>query len=454
MTPHTPGDSQDRQVVTTTSDETEDDMARNLVPTGGRGRSTAAWIDRLLSRPADGAEHQHPTPAAAAALITAVSTAHRTSGRAQRALLRASSRLVQAGSRVRDRQDALDALDARRADDAPATRTRSMARGRYLHPATAAAIEVVVLLAEIGFWYMLGSETLASSASLLERLPAMLLAAFIPMSGLSAAHVAGRLVGRALHGEVLDTGRRVMLVGSLVILAVLCGVTFWLVSWRYEESQIGARELPGAAMGLLFALLLPLIAYLHAVCVDHERHEAAKQASERLRLLRALSRAGADLVTAGLRLAGIIDRVLDEIERVLLTAQAMVVAADAGRGVTSTVAFAERTAEARATLAHPWTLKVVGPSLPLHDVARAIDLLTAYAPDERTAARVTAVQERLARVFDPSADAPWSADAAPAAPAGATADPRTGYAGTAAGVPQLAVVPSASHDEPAETERA
>ncbi|MBO3089482.1 hypothetical protein [Cellulomonas dongxiuzhuiae] len=412
-------------------------MAKNLVPTGRRGRDAAVWLDRLLSSTADGTGHQHPTPAAAAALVTAVSTAHRLSGRAQRALLRASRKLVRAGSRARVRHDSLEALDARPSDDTPVRRTPRLARGRYLSPLTVAAIEVVVVLAEVGFWYMLGAETLDSSASLLERLPAMLLAVFIPLTGVSSAHVAGRLVGRALHGETLDTGRRVMLVGSLVVLAGACGVTFWLVSWRYEGAPIGGRELPGVAMGLLFATLLPIIASMHAVGVDHERHEAAKQESERLRLLDALSDASADLVTAGVELAGIIDRVLDEIERVLLTAQAMVLAADAERGDTTTVAFTERTAETRATLARPWALRIVGPSLPLHDVARAIDLLAAYAPDAQTAARVTAAEERLAQVFDPT-----------------TAAARTEDAEKVGGAPQLAIVPTTSDDDAAETERA
>lgn len=393
-------------------------MGSERLTSGGTARGVDDLLEKERARPADLAD-ERATNAELVAGAIAQSTADRLDTRVARGLGAAIRRLVERRNRYRRARRLCEqgrategAVQQARQRDRVARSEEAharSARANFVPPMLARAAALVIGLAEVSFWYLVWVADLEKDASFVLRLGAVVLALFVPLAGILAAALAGAKIPRLVQPVPGESRVVSGLKGGLAVavLGVAAWLTYWLVSWRFEDhSPVGANEMPSGLLAGVFVLALVVIALMEAFA-DHERGEDSARERAFRRAVRRQDRLEQGELEAETRwsaaaqlLATRIDRALDEADRLVSTASVVVLASRSAREDAPISTPVSRTPGQ--PLAR-WAVGLGLQDLEVRAIARAVDALAAHAPEtESMTAVVAEMRQRLRALYGPS----------------------------------------------------
>ncbi|TFV66836.1 hypothetical protein E4P40_25010 [Blastococcus sp. CT_GayMR20] len=387
--------------------------------TAGGGAARAARSDLRREKSLVDLPEEQPSNAETAVLSRVVVTAYRRDAGEANDLQAGARQLVAAEAEAVRAQAVRDAVVAgeqaarrrQRADEAGEREARTLSQEiDHARPLIGlrvlAGIEVMLLLAEIFFWYQVFTYDTDDGLSWLsvEKLGAVVLGLAIPMLGLLAARAAGATWQRFLRHPAADAaGRRNQhgaVIAATTILVLACYVVFALVYWRYApkdgyEATSSAMDLPPWPAGLFFAGLILADAVARAFCTseaamaarDRDKKVAADRAEVRVVSDRAVS-ATAGWHTSWLSLRNQVAVALDGIGQVVATGDLLVLQSrsrradrPAGTGWAQTGStWTDAGSYAVPTVQLPVHLSIGQVSATLQALTAAVDTLTRHQP--------------------------------------------------------------------------
>lgn len=270
------------------------------------------------------------------------------------------------------------------------------ARSMYLAHRSLTVFELIVILAEAGFWYQLGAQNIARSVPVLstERLGSILLAVMLPAAGICLGRVTatcwGKLLAPGGEGRRRAADRWAGALASTIMFTITMAVTWVLVRWRFTQGlSFGSKVMPGGPTATIFVAFVVGLMLARTFAIDHatidddrDRQRFVRLERRRVRRLAAWRRADGSL---RLRIEGrlsLIARVCAISETMLLSSRALRTDDPETAGVVD-----DATHASNATCSSdPWHLDLTRLPVRLHVLPEALERFHANRAPEETRA--------------------------------------------------------------------
>lgn len=180
-------------------------------------------------------------------------------------------------------------------------------------------MEAIFVVVEVAFWYgVLTGSIDRNTATVLDWIPPVLLAVFLPLAGIAAARITGQLGHRLVAGYP-GVGPREW-IGTVVALLTLFAAgwaTYGLVHIRFAEARLGEVTLPAAFMAVIFVIVLVADAVARTFMRSELHEQRTARVAELDRLAGNAIVANAAHEQAWVRLRAMTQKQLDRCEQVV-----------------------------------------------------------------------------------------------------------------------------------------